>query len=577
MLPLLGWSLLGACNEPVTEEVYEPNPVDRELLVEKVVVIPYSGITTDSYLQCLPTISGAEITLEDGTPSLEISYMWSNLASAEVLGEGYVLQLSSEMAGAGDEIECRVFATDRTGDASENAASVLVERSLRHLGEQPLYFHGNRPADKLGSSIATIGDINGDGDPDFALGAPSNDSSFIDAGRVYIMTAVESSIEDAQVTFNGETIKDAFGSSVDSAGDVDGDGLADVLIGAPGFDGGGLNSGKAYLFFGANLWGGGEIPLESADFEFVGSDPYEEVGLAAAGAGDMDGDGFGDVVIGAPSNRDRGYHAGKVSLYLGDSLFDGAEVADYVFLGEESYARLGSSFLHAGDVDGDGLADLWISAPASTSRTGKLYLITGSMLLSSSVDVIDSPCILSAESAGDGMGLSFDVGDLDGDGSPDIAIGSPYSESADYMAGKVDIVYSPALTGEVSLESANATFLGEYADDRAGTGLAVLSDVDGDERAELLIGAPGSNQADTSAGKVYIVYSGIFTDGGEYELGSIEDSFLGEAANDGAGTAIERLGDIDGDSLDDFLLSAPQSNGGGSDSGTVYVIMGSTL
>ena len=577
MLPLLGWLLFSACDEPVVEEAYEPDPVDRQLLVEKVIVIPYSGITTDSYLQCVPTISGAEIALEDGTPSLEISYKWSNLGSGEVLGEGYVLQLSSEMAGPGDEIECRVYASDRTGDAAENAAAVVVERALRHLGEQPLYFHGHRPADELGTSIATIGDMNGDGDPDFALGAPSSDSSFIDAGKVYVMTAVESEIEAAQISFIGETIKDAAGTSVGSAGDVDGDGLADILVGAPGYDGGALDSGKAYLFFGASLWGGGEFGLDEADFSFVGTDPFEELGGAAAGAGDMDGDGFGDVVVGAPSNRDRGYHAGKVSLYLGSSLFDGAETADYVFLGEESYARLGSRFLQAGDVDGDGLADLWISAPASSSRSGKLYLVTGSMLLAQDVDVIDAPCILRAEAAGDGMGLAFDAGDLDGDGTPDIAIGSPHSESSDYMAGRVDILYSSALSGEVSLADAGATFLGEAADDRAGTGLAVLSDFSGDGRADLLVGAPGSSQADTAAGKVYIVESGIFSEGGQHELADIQDSFLGEAAHDEAGTSIERLGDIDGDSLDDFLLSAPRSNGGGSDSGTVYVIMGSSL
>jgi hypothetical protein len=155
---------------------------------------------------------------------------------------------------------------------------------------------------------------------------------------------------------------------------VDGDGLDDILVGASYNDDGGDRAGKAYLILGASLGGSSEIDLALADHSFVGENSYDDAGISVASAGDLDGDGLDDILVGAHRN------GGKAYLILGASLGGSSEIdlslADYRFLGEDTYDYAGVSVSSAGDVNGDGLDDILVGA---FGGSGKAYLILGGL------------------------------------------------------------------------------------------------------------------------------------------------------------------------------------------------------
>jgi hypothetical protein len=192
----------------------------------------------------------------------------------------------------------------------------------------------------------------------------------------------------ADLSFVGENASDNSGRSVASAGDVDGDGLSDLLIGAYGNDDGGPEAGKSYLFLGSSIASGGTFDLSAADASFVGENggswqnPGDHSGVSVASAGDVDGDGLSDLLIGAYGNDEGDNNAGKSYLFLGSSIAAGGtfdlSAADASFVGENADDYSGSSVASAGDVDGDGLSDLLIGAPYNAdggSNAGKAYLV----------------------------------------------------------------------------------------------------------------------------------------------------------------------------------------------------------
>ena len=169
---------------------------------------------------------------------------------------------------------------------------------------------------------------------------------------MYLFTGIGDGLESAHIKIEGEKIKEHL-SNASFAGDVDGDGLNDLLLSAVDNDDAGIDAGKVYLYFAESIFDGGELEPQAAD-KTLGEQPGEHFGSTMLGLGDMNDDGHSEFIVGAPSNKDNGYEAGRVALYSGRHLKEGSNEPRFVFYGSSAQDHLGYSFGSMKDVDGDG-------------------------------------------------------------------------------------------------------------------------------------------------------------------------------------------------------------------------------
>jgi hypothetical protein len=264
---------------------------------------------------------------------------------------------------------CVAQAGDVNGDGYSD---VLVAAPLYDHGEDDegrvLIFHGspsgllpapswtdesNQAGSGFGRSVASAGDVNGDGYSDIVIGAPHFDGGQLDEGRVFAyyggMTGL-SPVADWQAESN--QIMASFGASVCSAGDVNGDGYSDVIVGAPQYDNGQFNEGRAFVYYGA---AGGLASTPGWTVEVHQTGAY--AGQSVSGAGDVNGDGYSDVVVGVPHYTSGEANEGSAQLYCGGAA--GPSLSpDWSAESNQPDAMLGNCIASAGDVNGDGYSDL---------------------------------------------------------------------------------------------------------------------------------------------------------------------------------------------------------------------------
>ncbi|MCI0406396.1 MAG: integrin alpha [candidate division Zixibacteria bacterium] len=377
--------------------------------------------------------------------------------------------------------------------------------------------------DQTGFSVAGAGDVNRDGRADFIVGAPSADPNQLqDAGSAFVYSGADGALLFQK---DGGAADDGFGWSVAGAGDVNGDAYGDFIIGAPFADPDGLNlAGSVYVYSGAS----GDLL-----FQKNGADIGNNLGYSAAGAGDVDRDGSADFIVGAPFADPFGRaSAGSAYVYSGASgglLFQKN--------GAESRYRLGTSVAGVGDVDRDGKADFIIGAPGGLTDSGKAYVYSG-----------EKGFLLFRKrgaAPGDRLGNSVaGAGDVNGDGHPDFIVGAylsglngPESGAAYLYSG-----YDGALLFSV---------YGEAIGDRLGSAVAGAGDVNGDWKADFIVGAYLSDATDTlNVGAAYL-YSGAD--------GALLFQKKGLNVGDRLGTSVSGIGEVNGDGNADFIFGSPSA------------------
>ena len=388
----------------------------------------------------------------------------------------------------------------------------------------------------------------------------------------------------AGVELLGERSSDLAGYSVAGGGDFDGDGLADLLIGASQWDRGPGTGGAALVVAGSSLADGMSFDLEDAHATFHGEDQGDQAGRRVAWAGDVDGDGLDDILVAKTfswSNPSRAY------LVLGSTLSEGgtSSLADADLIFDPTTSLLvGTWVAGAGDVDGDGLGDVFVSGAGST---GVVYLFTGADL-SASLDEGTDTVLLSeaharfdAEASSDQGWMASEAGDVDGDGLGDLLFGAYGHDGPGVNSGRAYLYFGATVVagGDLPLGSADILLNAEAGNHMVGKGIAAAGDVDGDGLGDLLISAPSNSAIMQGAGKIYVVLAADLPASGSYPLALSHASIYGTFVNayPGYPGALAGAGDVDGDGLSDILIGVTNDDEGGMDAGKAHLFFGATL
>lgn len=273
---------------------------------------------------------------------------------------------------------------------------------------------------EVGRAVAPAGDLNGDGFGDIILGTDIAGAGF--EGQVFIFNGPltgQRSVTTADATITGSFANESFGASVASAGDVNGDGIKDIIIGAPRFPLNGVGTGRAYVFYGPIE---GSLIATQADAIIFGEALNDSFGRSVAAGNDINGDGTADVIVGA-DQLFANEGAGKAYVFYGPLSGNiQAANADAILTGETDRDLFGASVTSVGDFNGDGFSDVTVGASENQNRSGRAYTFFGP--LAGTIPAANADSIVTGSSL-DQLGFSVAGGDFNGDSSPDLVIGAP--------------------------------------------------------------------------------------------------------------------------------------------------------
>ena len=571
--------------------------------------------TSNSDLVTSDTTPTIGFTIEVGA-SLTIDWDDGNgpVSIGNATGAAQTITLLSPYATDGDK-EITVTATNGGGEVTTRTLTVTIDTAAElggptSLVRGPIFTDGLSPLTGFalyggdidadtGYSVSGLGDVNGDGIEDYAIGVPNGDGSDPGSGVVYVIYGSDQSpifditlaslTQDQGFRIIGDTDGDRFGTSITGLGDFNGDGINDIAVGASTDNSGGGNTGGAYVIYGvAGTRGDVDATFLTPDLGMTirGTDTLDLFGVSISGAGDFNDDGLADIIIGAHlAEPSGGASNGSAYVIYGQSgntteFIDTATMTDdqgFELYSDSPGSLLGWSVSGNGDFDGDDIDDVVIGSLSSSFATivlggsGRTSGDTGT--LSGSVTVINS-------NSGQ---FAYDVavlGDVNEDGFDDIAF-------ANVSSGDVQVLYGRAVAGALTLDlnslAATDGFVIE-AGALFGSSVSSAGDVNGDGIDDILIGAPNGSatefdiNAPNGTGVAYVVYGqagATRTDLDPRDLNP-DDGFAisGEGWQDTFGFSVSAAGDINNDGFDDLMIGAPENDGVVDGGGAAYILYG---
>ncbi|MFO5493530.1 MAG: cadherin domain-containing protein, partial [Cuspidothrix sp.] len=472
--------------------------------------------------------------------------------------------------------------------------------------------------EQLGFSVSPAGDINGDGIADLVIGAPSSDlDDKGNAGKSYVVfgskdgfnPTIDFATLDGTKGFviNGAEEGDQSGYSVSNLGDLNGDGVDDLAIGAPGDIGNSL--GKVHIIFGSKETSYFNNPIDLSDlgnkgFTVEGSGFSSNAGWAVSSAGDINGDGIKDLLIGATNDGNNGPSiVGESYVIFGTENFnstinlddsDQFGVNDGLIIISNEENNLGYSVSSAGDINGDGIDDLIIGAPyadTNGNNSGSTFVIYGrdknNPFTNTFAEGIINVSELNLEDGfvinGQGVDQSgFSVskaGDINGDGIGDLIIGA--RDGGTNYTGKTYVVFGKNGKFDSNINLADLDGSNGFAINgieevgNSGWAVSALGDVNDDGIDDIIVSAPNANE---SKGQAYVIYGSKADFGSSFDLSSFngDNGFVidGLIANGQFGYSVSGAGDVNDDSVNDLIISAPFAD---SNNGAAYVVFGTSV
>jgi hypothetical protein len=432
------------------------------------------------------------------------------------------------------------------------AQAVLTSRTLATL-------HGESTNDYFGRASAIAGDVNGDGFDDVIVGADGNEAAGSNAGRAYVYFGGFQADTIPDLILAGAAAGNLFGAAVAPAGDVNGDGYADMIVGAYNAPGG----GRAYVYYGgaspdalpdrtnrAYVYFGGASPDTTVDLTLIGEFQTDIFGEVGA-AGDVNGDGYADVIVGAPYNDAGGTDAGRAYIYYGGAVPN--STVDVVLTGAGASYSFGYSVARAGDVNGDGYGDVIVGAHGGN----KAYLYYGGLGMDSVADIV-----LNGAASGDSFGFTVStIGDANHDGFADVVVTAYGNDAGGTDAGRVYIHLGSA----VANSTLDAIYTGAPGEQLGWVGAA--GDLNGDGSPELVVSTPSPG---SFTGIAYVItfqpYQVVTPNGGEQWVVGRQQKvrWLGSdladlwISFDGGANYSLLVSGVGGADANDFLVIAPE-------------------
>jgi len=411
---------------------------------------------------------------------------------------------------------------------------------------------------EVGTSVADAGDVNGDGYDDVIVGAPGY---WLNKGKVFVYYGSSTGLS-AYPNWTAETSQDDsyFGASVDSAGDVNGDGYADIIVGARDYDDNHTDGGMVFVWYGSASGLGSPGTPANADWAVESSVDNSDFGISVASAGDVNGDGYDDVIIGDDFFNNTQGGQGKVFVYYGGSsgLSTSADWTSGVYDGERGLEFYGSSVSSAGDVNGDGYGDIIVGAknyqtdlnndpslpPDLISGAAFVYYggasgLSGSLMLKSEGQF--------------GNSVSC-AGDVNGDGYSDIIVGAYGYDPNNHTNDGAAFVYIGSNSGIVTTPNWQRTGY-SLSSNYFGWSVSSAGDVDGDGYDDIIVGAPSYTNGESGEGIAYVFKgssTGVLTNADWSDEPNISSADFGHS--------VSTAGDVDGDGKDDIIVGAPNIN-----------------
>ena len=462
------------------------------------------------------------------------------------------------------------------------ANALATGRALRFLPNAAGDFSNSLTGGPVAPWLAVVGDLNADGRADFIFGAPGDDDKFVDAGRIFVSLdayagGTTNPFADgiARMIIDGVNAGDRAGAAVGSIADLNGDGLAEILVGAPGMENGALtDAGAAFVVWGANGATGVDLnDVYNADadgFAIKGEAGGDAAGTTILSIADLNGDGKADILVGAPGNDAGGSNAGATYVIWGKNSLTSVElssvaagVGGFKIIGDSGNDAAGSVIGTVADQNGDGKAEILIGTPESAlggANSGAVFVVFGKAT-GTAVDLTNVAAGIGGYVikgvAGDNAGAAISgLGDVNGDGRADILVGAPQSNSAYVVFGKTDT--AAVDLANVALGTGGFKIIAEAAGDLDSLSVTGGADLNGDGISDLVIGASKNSEGGSNAGAVYVVWGG---GSGTVDLALVAQGIGGAkvvgSAGSLTGASVAIAGDLNGDGKADLLIGAP--------------------